>query len=299
MTALQMKACTLITDDAARVRCYDHTMSRPGSETPLVTIPQSAGSASGSFVTIPQSSIAVTSEPPSVARPKSSTAATSVVPSVAIPQSSAPATTAAPSVAIPQSSAAAISEPPPVATPQSPATQKSGTFFDKVIENITPSPGAAAANWDVKADKLSLADASQLLGTLASADGNATLVLRCNAKSTEAYVSTSSFLGWESLRVLYRINDGPVTERRWAASPKGSGAVSDNAIEFINALTDNGTLLVTVFDYNGTSHNLRFNLGSVSGLRSRIASVCRWPTAVLNEPTINSQNSKPNARTAR
>jgi hypothetical protein len=284
VTALQLKACTLITDEAARVRCYDHAMSRPASEPPLVTIPQASGSASATpLVTIPQSSIAITSEPPSVATSKSSTTATSV----------------APSVAIPQTSAAAISEPPPVATPQLPAAPKSGTFFDKIIGSITPSSGATGANWDVKADKLSLEDASQLLGTLASADGNATLVLKCNAKSTEAYVTTSHFLGWESLRVYYRINDNPVTERHWAASPKGSGAVSDNAIEFINALADNGTLLVTVFDYNGTKHDLRFNLGSVSSLRSRIASVCRWPTtsstdqAVFNEPTAKSQHSKP------
>lgn len=131
----------------------------------------------------------------------------------------------------------------------------------------------------MKADKLQLEQASQLLGTLTSADGNSTLVLKCNANSTEAYVTTSSFLGWENLRVLYRINDNPVIERRWAASAKGSEAVSDNAIEFINALTDNGTLMMTVFDYNGIKHDIRFNLGSVSGLRSRISSVC-WRPAV-------------------
>jgi hypothetical protein len=108
-------------------------------------------------------------------------------------------------------------------------------------------------------------------------------------------------LGWQSLRVLYRINDNPVTERRWAASPNGSGAVSDNAIEFINALTDKGTLLITVFDYNETSRDLKFNLGSISGLRSRIASICRWPgtpsadQAVLNESAARPQQSKPKA----
>jgi hypothetical protein len=288
VTALQMKACTLIKDDAARVRCYDQAMSRPASESPLVSIPQLSGLAAGSLVTIPQSSITVTSEPPSVAAPKSSTAATPM----------------APSVAIPQSSVAVVSEPPPVAAPPSPVTPKSGTFFDKIIGSITPSSVATGASWDVKADKLSLEDASQLLGTLASADGNSTLVLMCKAMRTEAYVTTSNFLGWESVRVLYRINDNPVTERQWAASAAGSGAVSNNAIEFINGLTDNGTLLLSVFDYNGTNHDLRFNLGTVSSLRSQIATVCRWPTAssndnaVINEPTVDQRNSKPKARTS-
>ena len=105
-----------------------------------------------------------------------------------------------------------------------------------------------------------------------------------------------------SLAVLYRINDNPVTETRWAATANGSGALSNNAIEFINGLTDNGALLVSVSDYNGTNHDLTFNLGAVSNLRSQIATVCRWPTAssadkaVRNEPTVSPQSSKPKAR---
>jgi len=145
----------------------------------------------------------------------------------------------------------------------------------------------------VKADKLSLDEASQLLGTLSSADGKATLVLKCNTNSTQASVTTSSFLGWESLRVLYRIDDGPATERQWAASPKGSEAVSDNAIEFINALTDNSTLTLTIFDYNESRHDLQFNLGSISGLRSRIASVCKWATAFSNKADLNGSAANP------
>ena len=41
VTALQMKACTLVSDEAARVRCYDQAMSRPASEPRLVTVPSS------------------------------------------------------------------------------------------------------------------------------------------------------------------------------------------------------------------------------------------------------------------
>jgi hypothetical protein len=290
VAALQMKACTLIKDDVARVRCYDYAMSRAASETPLVNIPQSSGSGSAApLVTIPQSSLA----------------AASAVPPVAIPQSSLAATSAVPPVAIPQSSLAATAPAQSVARPESPITSKSGIFIDTIIGSISPSKDATSENWQVKADKLSLEDASQLLGTLVSVDGKATLVLKCNAKSTEAYVSTSSFLGWERMRVLYRVNDNPVIETSWAAAANGGGAVANNAIEFISALTDNGALSVNVFDYNGTNHDLRFNLGRVSDLRSRIATVCRWPTAstpdkaVLNESTVNPQSSKPKARAPR
>jgi hypothetical protein len=151
----------------------------------------------------------------------------------------------------------------------------------------------------VKADKLSLDEASQLLETLSSEDRKATLVLKCNTNSTQASVTTSSFLGWESLRVLYRINDSPATERRWAASPKGSEAVSDNAIEFINALPDNSILALTIFDYNESRHDLRFNFGYISGLRSRIASVCRWATAAssIDDTKRPATRPQPKAKT--
>ena len=56
VTALQMKACTLVNDDAARVRCYDHAMSRPASEPRLVTVPPSIGpgSSEAPLVAVPQ-----------------------------------------------------------------------------------------------------------------------------------------------------------------------------------------------------------------------------------------------------
>jgi hypothetical protein len=246
----QMRACTLVQDNVARLRCYDGALSRPAAEAPLVVIPQS------------------------------STGATFEAPLFITPLA---------------------------ARPQSPIAPKFETprFFDALVGNIAPSTGTKGESWQLRADKAVLEDASQLLGTLVSADGQATLGLTCKAMSTGAYVSTYSFLGWESMRVVYRINDNPAAESRWTASTDGRGAVSDNAIEFINALTDNGTLLVNVFDYNGTNHDLRFNLGPVSDLRSRIATVCRWSTAfssdktVINEPTANPQYSKPKPRVPR
>jgi hypothetical protein len=278
VTALQMKACTLIKDDTARVHCYDHAMSRPTSEPAMVD---------------------VGSEPPLVIVSPSPTT-----------EPRSPTINPEFSTATPQSSSTTKLSP----APDTSATTKSdsSSIFDisTIIRAISPSaatvltrPGVGKIeNWQVKADKSVLEQASRLSGTLKSADGTATLVLNCNAKGAEAYVSTSSFLGWESMRVLYRINDNPVIEARWAASANGSGAVANNAVEFINGLADDGTLLLNVFDYNGTNHDLRFNLGTVSSLRAQIATVCRWPTvssngkAVMDEPKVDPRSSKPKAQ---
>jgi hypothetical protein len=264
----QMKACTLVQDSTARLRCYDYALSRPATEPQLVVIPRSP------------------------------TDAASQAPLYVIPQSSTVPTSQAPLVGNSQ-------QAPFVAPAQPPATPKSetSTFFETLLG--APSTGAKGENWQLKADKPALEDASQVLATLVSADGQSTLLLTCKAMNTEASISTHSFLGWESMRVVYRINDNPATESRWKASADGRGAASNNAIEFIKALADNGTLLISVFDYNDRNHDLKFTLGQISMLRFRIATICRWPTAfsddkaAINEPVANPLQSKPKPRVQR
>jgi hypothetical protein len=250
VTALQMKACTLVSDDAARVRCYDQAMSRPASEPRLVTVPPSIGSGSD-------------------------------VPLVAVPQQS---TTAGPAPAA-ETAVAAPAEPPATARPE----PSSGFDARAILQKIMPSGGSESStsatksgNWQVGADKAVLPEASRLVGKLESAD-DSSLVLQCKNGNTEASVSTKSFLGWESLRVVYRLNDSPAIEERWAATADGRGAVAGNAIGFINSLGDGATLSMRVTDYNGADHDLKFNLGGVANLRSQIALVCRWPGAVPEE----------------
>ena len=99
------------------------------------------------------------------------------------------------------------------------------------------------------------------------------------------------------MRVVYRLNDNPAIEGRWAAAADGRGAVAGNAVEFINSLNDGATLLVRVTDYNGADHDLKFNLGAVANLRSQIALVCRWPEEKLAAkqaaPASRGAKSKP------
>jgi hypothetical protein len=268
VTALQMKACTLVNDDAARVRCYDQAMSRPKSEPRLVTIPPSSGSASD-------------------------------VPLVAVPQQVTPAR---PDAAA-ETSAVAPAESPSTAKPEGPSGFDARAILQSIMPSGASAPSSTVKNgsWQVKADKSALSEASRLVGTLDSADEKASLVLQCKDKNTEAYVSTQNFLGWESMRVAYRLNDNPAIEGRWAAAADGRGAVAGNAVEFINSLTDGATLLVRITDYNGADHDLKFNLGGVANLRSQIALVCRWPGAVPEEklaakqPAPRGAKSKPAA----
>jgi hypothetical protein len=264
VTALQMKACTLVNDDAARVRCYDQAMSRPASEPRLVTVPPSIGPGSD-------------------------------LPLVAVPQQT---TTARPDAA-PETAAVAPAEPPAIVKPESPSGFDARAILQRIMPSGASNPSSAtkSGDWQVRADKTALPEASRLVGRLDSAD-ESSLVLQCKNGNTEAYVSTKSFLGWESMRVVYRLNDNPAIEERWAAAADGRGAVAGNAVGFINSLTDDATLSVRVIDYNGSDHDLRFNLGGVTNLRSQIALVCRWPGAVPEEKVAVTQ-APPSKRSAK
>jgi hypothetical protein len=173
------------------------------------------------------------------------------------------------------------------------------TLLQSIMPSVASNPSSTtkSGNWQVGADKPVLPEASRLVGRLDSAD-ESSLVLQCKNGNTEAYVSTKSFLGWESMRVVYRLNDNPAIEGRWAAAADGRGAVAGNAVEFINSLNDGATLLVRVTDYNGTDHDLKFNLGAVANLRSQIALVCRWPGAVPEEK-VAAKQAPPSKRGAK
>jgi hypothetical protein len=288
VTALQMKACGQIKDDAARVRCYDRAMQRPASDPALTTISPSSGAA---LVPIPQAP-AVASPPPAAwsapqapaAAPQAPAAAATPAPSVPVPLGPAPVNPASPTVAHVEPAAPARSAVPPPAPPE----KGDGGLFGmgSILRAITPSGSADAGDgaWEVKADKAALQEATRLLATLKSPDEYAVLVLQCRNAQAEANVTIPRFLGWESMRVRWRVNDGPASDGLWAAAADGRGVVAGNAAEFINALPDGGTLDVRLTDYEGTAHELRFRLGAISSLRAQIATVCRWPVASVQEP---------------
>ncbi len=275
VTALQLKACGLIKDDAARVRCYDRAMGRPESAPSLVPVSPSSG---GALVAIPPAPpVAAPQAPP----PGGPQALTAVPAAAAVPPATAPV--------VPQAAAVTTAAPaaPTIAPAPPPAKTKDDGWFGlrSAVRAITP-PGfggssteSDAPTWQVKADNAALQQASRLVATIESPDEKAVLVLQCQNARTEAHVTIPRFLGWDGMRVRYRVNDNPPSESVWAAATDGRGAVAGDAVGFINSLVDGGMLMLRLTDYEGTDHDLRFSLGSVSGLRSQIAMVCRWPSA--------------------
>jgi hypothetical protein len=153
-----------------------------------------------------------------------------------------------------------------------------------VLGRMFGSADAKAGTWQIKAGNLGAV--SDVRGTLESTDGASVLTLGCQNQVIEAAVTMRHFLGWESVRVVYRIGNGPAIEGRWAATD-GRGAVisSSDAIGFLNALFDDAILSVSAFDYDEAGHSAKFKLGTVSNLRSQIALACGWSEPSAAEGT--------------
>ena len=107
---------------------------------------------------------------------------------------------------------------------------------------------------------------------------DAVLILRCKNQVTEAAYSTrANYLGYKSVDVELRIDDQSPIKQVWNASMNGRAAFAPDAIAFIQSLPDNGKLSIkTTRSTDGKVKEGKFNLDSVSEVRSKIAKACDW-----------------------
>jgi Type VI secretion system VasI, EvfG, VC_A0118 len=117
--------------------------------------------------------------------------------------------------------------------------------------------------------------------------GDVVLILRCKDQITEAAFSTQyNYLGYKSVDVQLRINDqGPIKEV-WNSSMNGRAAFAPDAVAFIRSLPDNGKLSIkTTRSTDGKVKDGKFELGTVSEVRTKIAKACDWGDGSVDEPT--------------
>jgi hypothetical protein len=140
-------------------------------------------------------------------------------------------------------------------------------------------PGAGAA-WVVNDEKSPLDDSPLVSAALPSSDGKAHLLMRCKDRKTELAVSIRGFIKCGTdVRVIYRVDQSQATETPWKSHSSCYLAVAPSAIPLIRSLADDGKVYVRMFDHHGAPHDALFNLGKVSGIRSRLVEACDWDGA--------------------
>ena len=70
----------------------------------------------------------------------------------------------------------------------------------------------------------------------------------------------------------------------WNASMNGRAAFAPDAVSFIESLPDNGKLLIKATrSTDGKVKEGKFNLGTVSEVRNKIAEACDWTGGSVDE----------------
>ena len=153
-----------------------------------------------------------------------------------------------------------------------------GTYF--VIFGSTV---ANAENWQIEESKSPTNGSAQIMA--ANLVDDTVLILRCKDQITEAAFSTKyNYLGYKSVDVQLRINDQNPIKQVWKASMNGRAAFAPDAVAFIQSLLDNGKLTIRTTRSDGKVKEGNFDLGAVSGVRSKIAHTCDWANTPGDEP---------------
>jgi hypothetical protein len=141
-------------------------------------------------------------------------------------------------------------------------------------------PGAAPA-WEVTDQRSPLDDSPLVDATMPSADGRASLLLRCKDRKTDVAVGIRGFTkcGGDDVRVIYRVDQAPPTDGPWKSSSTCYLAIAPQPIPFLRALNDESKVYFRLYDHNGATHDAEFNVGKVSEIRTRLAEACAWDAA--------------------
>jgi hypothetical protein len=158
-----------------------------------------------------------------------------------------------------------------------------GLFADKPNLPNAADKSANEGNWQIEESKSPTDGSPQIVA--ANLVGDTVLILRCKDQTTEAAFSTKyNYLGSRSVDVQLRINDERPFKELWKASIDGRAAFAPDAVSFLNALPDNGKLLIRTTRSDGKIKEGNFNLGAVSEVRSKIAHACDLANAPRDEP---------------
>jgi Type VI secretion system VasI, EvfG, VC_A0118 len=132
------------------------------------------------------------------------------------------------------------------------------------------------ANWSIDEEQSS--GGNRDVVALNFLGDDAVLILRCKNGNTEAAYSTNvSYLGYQKVEVELRINDQSPIKQVWNASMNGRAAFAPDAVAFIQSLPDNARLAIkTTRSTDGKIKEGKFDLDTVSDVRSKIAKACDW-----------------------
>jgi type VI secretion system protein VasI len=104
-----------------------------------------------------------------------------------------------------------------------------------------------------------------------------TLILRCKSKRTEAYITWSTFLGTDAIRVTTRIGHEPASTRSWSLSSDNQASFyPGDTRTFIKQLAAADTLVAMTTPYNESPVTAIFTITGLEAKVEPLRKACAW-----------------------
>lgn len=166
----------------------------------------------------------------------------------------------------------------------SPAERAAGLECpERAPRTTAPRQANQANNWIISVT-ISPVDYSPVAtATTSSRDGagesGVKLSIRCRGGRSELVVAGPGVSGrGTDYAISYRVNDGQGLQIAATAPTSGIGvAFGGDVVRLLQSLPDSGSLSVHLTSRMGTALDAVFSLGGLEAVRTKMATVCRWP----------------------
>lgn len=134
--------------------------------------------------------------------------------------------------------------------------------------------------WLVMEDKSPIDDSASV--TMIKSDkneGNQRLILRCKENKTEAYISTSDFMGTSGLgkkKILVRFDNNKAINQTIDMSTNGTALFFRATIKNIKKMLTSNKMVVRYYPYGGGAKTATFDLGNLREEIAPLRDACHW-----------------------
>lgn len=157
---------------------------------------------------------------------------------------------------------------------------RSTNIVKKTVSSSESKADTTISSWIVSNDKSPIDDSpSVTMMKLAEDGGSQTLILRCKENTTEAYISTSDFMGIMGSgtnKMLVRFDDKKAVKQSIGMSTDGKALFFKTTIKNIKKMMEAKKMVIRYYPYGGGAKTATFNLGNLKEEVAPLRDACHW-----------------------
>lgn len=160
--------------------------------------------------------------------------------------------------------------------------------FDKLSEDkdLTRKPEIKQSdNWTVDIDKSKIDDSqtvilinkskNEVIGQYNNST-RPTLLIRCEENKTDAFISTTFFLGSDSFKVTTRLDKEKARKETWSISTNHKAMFIRQPVSYLKKMMKHENLLVEFSPYSGNRKLVEFDISNLEEVIKPLRKECNW-----------------------